>query len=322
MQKRVQSCICTRFCVTLFLLYEERLISLAFDSYTVTQEESSLTVRDFLKSHHISARQIQKLTRSKGILKNGRPAFLNASLRVGDSIKIRRLSPAASKLTAENLPLDILYEDEYLIAVNKPPRQLVHPTGHTTSGTLANAIAYHLQESGQPLILHPIHRLDRDTSGCVLFAKTAEAQRSLTKQRDDHTLTRTYQAIVNGIPEQAEGTIKLPIGKHPTQANRRMIHKDGDNAVTHYRVLSSYDNHSLVELTLETGRTHQIRLHLAAISLPIIGDNMYGMRSPFIRRQALHAVRTTFLHPYTAKQVTIDAPLTEDIRNALRMTEL
>lgn len=298
-----------------------RLIPLPFDIYTVTEEEANLTVRDFLKKHHISARQVQKLTRSKGILKNGRPAFLKAPLKAGDTIKIRQLAPAESNITAEALPLTVLYEDDYLIAVNKPPRQLVHPAGQTTHGTLANAVAYHLQQQGKPIHFHPIHRLDRDTSGCVLFAKTAEVQRAMTEQRDSHTLTRTYQALVKGIPPQASGTITLPIGAHPTLANRRAVRDDGDVAITHYRTLHTYDNYALLELNLETGRTHQIRLHLSAIDLPILGDNMYGIRSPFIKRQALHAVRTTFIHPHTKERLTIDAPLTEDIANAIRMIE-
>lgn len=294
---------------------------MAFDSYTVTQAESALTVRNFLRLHHISARQVQKLTRSKGILKNGRPAFLQATLRAGDVIKIRQLTPTKSNLTAENLPLTILYEDDDLLIVNKPPRQLVHPTGRTTHGTLANAVIYHLEKSGQPLLLYPLHRLDRDTSGCVIFAKNTEAERALTEQRDRHTLTRTYIALVQGISPHTDGTINLPIGKHPTQPNRRAIRTDGDPAITHYRLLHRYDNYSLLELNLETGRTHQIRLHLAAIDLPILGDNMYGTHSPLIKRQALHALKTTFTHPRTNKHITIEAPLTEDITNAINIIE-
>lgn len=298
---------------------EERLIPLTFDSYTVTQAESALTVRDFLRLHHISARQVQKLTRSKGILKNGRPAFLQATLAVGDIIKIRQLAPTASNLIAENLPLDILYEDDDLLIVNKPPHRLVHPAGRTASGTLANAVAYHLEASGQPRQLYPLHRLDRDTSGCVIFAKNKIAERALTEQRDCHTLSRTYVALVKGIPTQSDGTITLPIGKHPTQANRRAVRADGDPAVTHYRLLHRYDNYALLELKLETGRTHQIRLHLAAIDLPILGDNMYGARSPLMRRQALHAIRTAFIHPRTGKHITVEAPLPNDITNAINM---
>lgn len=292
---------------------------MAFDIYTVTEKEANLTVRDFLKKHHISARQVQKLTRSKGILKNGRPAFLKAPLKAGDTIKIRQLAPTESNILAEALPLTVLYEDDYLIAVNKPPRQLVHPAGQTTHSTLANAVAYHLQQQGKPIHFHPIHRLDRDTSGCVLFAKTAEVQRALTEQRDNHILSRTYQALVKGIPPQEAGTITLPIGAHPALANRRAVRDDGDISITHYRTLHTYNNYALLELNLETGRTHQIRLHLSSIDLPILGDNMYGIRSPFIKRQALHAISTTFIHPYTKERLIIDAPLTEDIVAAIRM---
>lgn len=292
---------------------------MAFDIYTVTEKEANLTVRDFLKKHHISARQVQKLTRSKGILKNGRPAFLKAPLKAGDTIKTRQLAPTESNILAEALPLTVLYEDDYLIAVNKPPRQLVHPAGQTTHSTLANAVAYHLQQQGKPIHFHPIHRLDRDTSGCVLFAKTAEVQRALTEQRDNHILSRTYQALVKGIPPQESGTITLPIGAHPALANRRAVRDDGDISITHYRTLHTYNNYALLELNLETGRTHQIRLHLSSIDLPILGDNMYGIRSPFIKRQALHAISTTFIHPYTKERLIIDAPLTEDIVAAIRM---
>lgn len=292
---------------------------MAFSIYTVTEQEALLTVRDFLKVHHISARQVQKLTRSKGILLNGRPAFLKATLRAGDIIKIKQTAPQESNIQAEILPIEVLYEDDCLIALNKPPRQLVHPTGRTMSGTLSNALAYYLKQNGKPVCFHPIHRLDRDTSGCVLFAKSSEVQRKLEKQRDDHTLSRTYKALVAGIPTETEGTIRLPIGAHPILANRRAIRDDGDPAVTHYRTITAYDNAALVELTLETGRTHQIRLHLAAIDLPILGDNMYGKRSALIKRQALHAVQTSFIHPITNERITIKAPLTTDIQNAITL---
>ena len=290
---------------------------MAFSIYTVTEQETLMTVRDFLKIHHISARQVQKLTRSKGILLNGRPAFLKASLRAGDIVKIKQTAPQESNIQAEDLPIEILYEDDCLIALNKPPRQLVHPAGHTTSGTLSNALAHYLKQSGKAVHFHPIHRLDRDTSGCVLFAKSADVQRELEKQRDTHTLTRTYRALVSGIPTEKEGTIRLPIGAHPTLANRRAIRDDGDPAVTHYQTIATYDSSALVELKLETGRTHQIRLHLAAIGLPILGDHMYGKRSALIKRQALHAVETSFIHPITNKRVTIEAPLTADIQTAI-----
>ena len=292
---------------------------MAFSIYTVTEQEASLSVRDFLKIHHVSARQVQKLTRSKGILLNGRPAFLKATLRAGDIVKIKQTVPQESSIQAEDLPIEVLYEDDYLIALNKPPRQLVHPAGHTTSGTLSNALAYYLKHSGKPVCFHPIHRLDRDTSGCVLFAKSADVQRELEKQRDTHTLTRTYRALVSGIPTEPEGTITFPIGAHPTLANRRAVRDDGDTAVTHYRTVSTYDNAALVELNLETGRTHQIRLHLSAIDLPILGDNMYGKRSALIKRQALHAVETSFIHPKTNGHITIKAPLTADIVMAINL---
>ncbi len=292
---------------------------MAFSIYTVTEQEASLSVRDFLKTHHISARQVQKLTRSKGILLNGRPAFLKATLHAGDIVKIKQAAPQESNIQAENLPIEVLYEDDYLIVLNKPPRQLVHPAGRTISGTLSNALAYYLKQNSKPVCFHPIHRLDRDTSGCVIFAKSSEVQRKLEKQRDDHTLARTYQALVAGIPTESQGTIRLPIGAHPSLANRRAIRNDGDPAVTHYRTLTTYNNATLLELTLETGRTHQIRLHLSAIDLPILGDNMYGKRSALIKRQALHAVKTSFTHPITNERITIQAPLTTDIQNAVMM---
>lgn len=292
---------------------------MAFSIYIVTEQEASLSVRDFLKTHHVSARQVQKLTRSKGILLNGRPAFLKATLRAGDTVKVRQSAPQESNIQAEDLPIEVLYEDDYLIALNKPPHQLVHPTGRTTSGTLSNALAHYLKQSAKPVCFHPIHRLDRDTSGCVLFAKSAEIQHKLEQQRDTHTLARTYQALVAGTPTETKGTIILPIGAHPTLANRRAIRNDGDPAVTHYRTIATYNNATLVELTLETGRTHQIRLHLAAINLPILGDNMYGKRTALIKRQALHATETSFIHPKTNECITIQAPLTADIQAAITL---
>ena len=253
------------------------------------------------------------MTRRKGIFLNGRTASLKAILRDGDRIELLQDAPTPNSLQAESGALDIIYEDDNVIVLNKPAGLLVHPVGQTACGTVANLLVGLFAARGEASGVHPIHRLDRDTSGCVLFAKNPHAQHLCELQLKDGTLKRTYHAITSGIPPESVGLIDAPIGKHPTMPNRRIVTAKGDTAITHYRTLSTSAANAWLELELETGRTHQIRLHLAHIGCPVLGDKMYGRSSPKIPRQALHAIAITFTPPYADTAITVTAPLTNDM---------
>ncbi len=283
-----------------------------------TVEHAGLTVEEYLKQVlKISGRKIQKLTRQKGILLNGRTVYLQKKLKATDTLRVLAFEDTDYGVLPEPGIVEVLYEDDYLFVLNKPAFQLVHPTGQTTSGTLANYLANHLKQRGVVNTIRPVHRLDRDTSGCVIFAKDGGSQNLLEQQLKKGTLKRTYVALVNGAVEPASGVIDAPIGPHPSLQNRRAINDKGDPAITHYRTLQSFASNTLLELTLETGRTHQIRIHLAHLGHPIIGDGMYGVASPLISRQALHASSIGFRDLKNDQEIVIEAPLTPDIAEAI-----
>lgn len=291
-----------------------------YDLHKITEQEQGLTVEAYLKQIlQYSGRKIQKLTRQKGILKNGKSVYLQSKVKAGDSLKILIQEDTGFGAVPEPGTVDILYEDEFLIVVNKPAGLLVHPTGQTTSGTLSNYLAYHFERQGKIMTIRPLHRLDRDTTGCVLFAKDARIQRILEKQLQDNHLKRRYHAFVEGVPDPPAGTIEAPIGRHPSQANRRAVQAKGDPAVTHYRTRESFAEATLAELSLETGRTHQIRVHMAYFGHPVVGDRMYGKRSPLIKRQALHAAALSFLHPVDGRRIEVVAPLPPDFEQLLQL---
>ena len=288
-----------------------------YKNFTVAPEHKGLTVEQYIVAVlQYSRRSVQRLTRQKGIQLNSAPAFLKRPVKTGDIIKIR-ISDDTVAIVAEKGGIDILYEDSRLFVINKPPYQLVHPAGRTASGTTANYLAGYCQEKGLGITVRPIHRLDRNTSGCVLFAADAHTQYLLEEQMKQNCLHRIYQALVKGILPADKGTFDMPIGPHPSQPNRRWVCQNGERAITHYRVLEIYGRFSLVELTLETGRTHQIRVHLAAAGYPVVGDAMYGEPSRLIARQALHAAAITFHHPDNKKITTVKAPLPTDFSQAL-----
>lgn len=289
-----------------------------YSTYTIGPEHAGLTVEEYLRQvAGCSSRTFQKLTHSKGIHLNNRPAYSNKKLRAGDRLKAAVPSDTSFGVELENAPVEILHEDDRVIVLNKRAGILVHPAGHTTTGTLANHLAYEFCRRGIVCTVRPVHRLDRDTSGCVIFAKDAKTQTALEGQMREGTLARTYWALVRGVPEPAEGIADFPIGPHATMPNRRAITPKGERAVTRYRTLERLADASLLELQLETGRTHQIRVHLAHLGHPVVGDRMYGTKSLRIDRQALHAESVTYNDPTTGEAVTVHAPLPADFAGAM-----
>ena len=286
-------------------------------NYRVYTVESAGILELYLKEQlGCSGRKIQKLTRQKGILLNGKPAYLQRKVQAGDKIGILQMEDFSYGVVPESGAVDILYEDEAMLVLNKPPRQLVHPAGQTQMGTLANYLAGLWQSRGMLQKIRPLHRLDRDTSGCVIFAKDEKSQMLLEQQMKEKKLGRQYLALVQGEIAVEAGRIEAPIGRHPRQSNRRSISAKGDAACTRYQVVEKYPEAALLRLSLETGRTHQIRLHLAHIGLPILGDGMYGVRSPWIQRQALHAEEISFYRLSDGEAITVLAPLPEDFLRA------
>lgn len=288
--------------------------------YIVAARYDGMELEQYLKEvMSVSARQRQKLFFSRGVYVNGSSAHTKRVLKAGDMVAIRQFKDTSYGVVPEEGRVEVLYEDAEVIVLNKPAGMLVHPAGQTSIGTLANYLAYYFKQQGQVVTIRPLHRLDRDTTGCVLFAKTAGAQGKLEAMLAAGQLHRKYGAVVCGdgalLQEKfPAGTINLPIGRNPLQPNRRQVMAGGKEAVTHFEVAKRGSRYSLLQLSLETGRTHQIRVHLAHAGCPVAGDRMYGSRSRDIRRQALHGRELEFLHPASGEPVVVKAPYPEDMQ--------
>lgn len=249
---------------------------------------------------------------------NGQHAFITQRVKAGDWIRIS-FGDEPTDIKPQPLDLDIVYEDSSIVVVNKPPHMAVHPTRTYPDGTLANGLAYHWQQQGLVSKIRLLHRLDRDTSGLVVVAKEPYAYQQLVKQLRGRTLKRTYLAIVSGRLQHRTGIIDQPIGlSGQGHGLKRAVIAEGKPARTHFRVLAEYQFGSLLELELATGRTHQIRVHLAWMGHPVIGDEMYAQSSNWIGRQALHAWRLRFAHPRTNQPMELRAPLPDDMRLPLK----
>ena len=265
---------------------------------------------------------LQKLIREGGVLVNGKP--VKASYRVDgeDQIEIFLPEPETPVIPAENIPLDILYEDKDLLIVNKPKGMVVHPAAGHRTGTLVNAVLYHCrgQLSGINGVMRPgiVHRIDRDTTGALVVCKNDRAHNHVANQLKEHTITRRYVAVVAGVIREEEGTVDAPIGRHPTERKKMAAGvKNGKRAVTHYRVLQRFRAHTLIECRLETGRTHQIRVHMQYLGHPLVGDFLYCSDFPAyqkrMQRQALHSHHLQFQHPITGQQMSFTSPLPPDM---------
>ena len=270
------------------------------NEYEFVADETSKGVRidSFIANSvtEITRSAVQKLIENGNVLVNGKIPAKNYKLRKDDRISIRIPDPILPEAVPENIPLEIVYEDRDLLVVNKPKGMVVHPAAGHYSGTLVNALLYHCGESlsGINGVLRPgiVHRIDKDTSGLLIVAKNDFSHRLLAEQIKEHTFTRKYQAVVYGNFKTDEGTVNMPIGRHPTDRKRMTVtEKNSRNAVTHYKVIDKYNSFTHLELTLETGRTHQIRVHMAHIGHPVAGDSVYGPKKVItsLNGQCLHA---------------------------------
>ena len=267
----------------------------------------------------------QKLIRDGFVIVNHIIVKVNYRLKTGDVIEIDIPDAVPTEIVPENIPLDILYEDDDLLIVNKPKGMVVHPAvGHST-GTLVNAIMYHCQGnlSGINGEIRPgiVHRIDKDTTGSLIICKNDEAHRNIAEQIKEHSVTRRYVGVVAGTFSEESGTVEGAIGRHPNDRKRMTINeKNGKPAVTHYRVLQTLKGASFMEFELETGRTHQIRVHMASIFHPLLGDTVYGnSKNPYkLQGQALHARTIGFIHPTTGEYIEVSAPIPEYMTELVR----
>ena len=266
---------------------------------------------------------VQLRMEQQAVLVNGTPVPKNYRQRGGDVIEITLPEPEPLTLEPENIPLDIVYEDADLLVVNKPKGMVVHPApGHAT-GTLVHALLYHCgdQLSGINGVIRPgiVHRIDRNTSGLLMVAKTDAAHHSLSAQIQAHSFTREYQAVAVGRFREPSGTIDAPIGRPPVDRKKMCVtQKNSKRAVTHYETILAYQKATHLRLRLETGRTHQIRVHLAYLGHPVLGDDVYGKPYPGLAGQCLHAAKIGFVHPTTGQYLEFESPLPDYFRRVLR----
>lgn len=286
--------------------------------HTVEADEAGRTVQEILTGPlGVSRRMLQRLTRGRGILLNDRPTFLARRVRAGDVVAARTSFAEPAGLEPVPMPLHVVYEDADVLVIDKPPGLLVHPLSPAHRATLAHGIAHHFRQQGLQTRVRPVHRIDRDTSGLLLVAKSAPAQHRLDRQLRAREISREYLAFVHGTVGADEGVIDAPIGRHPRSPPLRAVRPDGEPARTRYRVVQRFSDATLLCVELETGRTHQIRVHLAHLGHPVIGDRAYGGSTARIGRQALHAWRLSFSHPSRDERLRFEAPLPPDLE-ALR----
>ncbi|MDD6478521.1 MAG: RluA family pseudouridine synthase [Oscillospiraceae bacterium] len=266
----------------------------------------------------ISRSRAVSLIEAGNVLLNGKTASKNAKLNFGDTISVTLPDLEAPKAEPENIPIDIVYEDDDLLVVNKPKGMVVHPAAGHYSGTLVNAILWHCGDSlsGINGVLRPgiVHRIDKNTSGLLMIAKNDNSHQFLAEQIKEHSFTREYEAVVYGNFKEDEGIVNAPIGRHPTRRKEMTVtDKNSRNAVTHYHVLNRLNGFTHLRLRLETGRTHQIRVHMAHIGHPVAGDDVYGPKKVItaLNGQCLHAKKLGFLHPTTKEFLEFESELPE-----------
>ena len=287
--------------------------------YQITAAEEGRKIGDFLREKGYSRHLLRQLKETEdGLLRNAQPTFTTVALKAGDRIRVRLLEKAegSEAIMPAPLPFEIVYEDEDLLVVNKPADMPIHPSFQNHGNTLADALTWHYQQHGEDFVYRCINRLDRDTTGLLIVAKHLLSASILSDMVGKREIHREYLAIVKGIPPET-GTISAPIGRKKGSAILREVNfETGEPAVTHFARLEIRNGLSLVSLKLETGRTHQIRVHMGYIGCPLIGDYLYYPECSRISRQALHSHRLSFLHPITGKALSFTAPLPEDMKKA------
>lgn len=293
---------------------------------TVTENEAGERIDKAVAvlSDRLSRSAVQSLIKEGGVFLNGKAVQKSVAVKAGDVITAEIPDPKTLSLEPENIPLDILYEDEYLLVVNKPKGMVVHPAAGNFDGTLVNALLAHCKDlSGINGVIRPgiVHRIDKDTSGLLVVAKTDEAHIGLSEQIKEHSFTREYRTVVVGNVKSDTGTIDAPIGRNPKDRKKQAVtEKNSKNAVTHYEVLKRFNGFTYLKVRLETGRTHQIRVHMAYRGTPVAGDAVYGdpKKTYGLSGQCLHAAKLGFIHPITKEYLEFNSPLPEYFEDFLK----
>ncbi|HCI17073.1 MAG TPA: RNA pseudouridine synthase [Lachnospiraceae bacterium] len=294
----------------------------------ITENQAGERIDRFLAdSQDLTRSFLQKILKEGAVIVNGKSVKANYKLRKGDRIEFEIPEAVEPDIVAEDIPLSILYEDADVLVVDKPKGMVVHPAAGHYSRTLVNAVMYHCKGelSGINGVLRPgiVHRIDRDTTGSIIICKNDMAHNEIARQLKEHSINRRYRAIVTGVLKDEEGTIEGAIGRDKKDRKKMAITADGKPAVTHYRVLQRFKHYTYVECVLETGRTHQIRVHMASIGHPLLGDEVYGRRSDKYKceGQCLHAMTLGFHHPRTGEYIEVNAPLPPYFEHLLAVLE-
>lgn len=285
--------------------------------WTITNKYEGLMIRSFLREIHGFSRKLIKSIKFNGgeILVNGEQKNVRHRLTAGEILSVHFPAEVKSEfMKPEEIPLDIIYEDDDVVVINKQAGIVTIPSGIHTSGTLSNGLLYHYEKQDIPYTIHVVTRLDRDTSGLLLVAKHRYSHSILSAAQKAGAITRGYKAIVQGHPAEKVGTIKLPIGRKEGSIIERAVREDGKHSITDYQVMKEIDTHALINVNLETGRTHQIRVHFSHLGYPLAGDDLYGGSHDFIKRQALHCDHLSFTHPVTKKGMEFSISLAKDMQ--------
>ena len=296
------------------------------ETYKVKPEEQGKRLDTYVtnQNNELTRTAVQRLVEQEKILVNGKKQKVAYKVTEGDMITIEETEAKTIKLKAQEIPIDIIYEDKDIVVVNKPKGMVVHPANGNIDGTLVNAIMAICKDSlsgiGGEIRPGIVHRLDKDTSGLLIVAKNDKAHVNMSEQIKNHEVKKTYIALVRGIVKENEATIDMPIGRSRSDRKKMAVDRNGRNAVTHIKVLKRYEKYTLVEVNIETGRTHQIRVHLSHIGYPIIGDCTYsnGKNEFGVVGQCLHAKCLEFKHPVTGKEIKLEAPLPDYFENILK----
>lgn len=288
--------------------------------FTADDADAGQTVRDVLQKRYGVSRRLLVRAKFNGLItRNGALVFVNEQVQTGDEIAVLVDEEETEAVLPEEMPLTIRYEDEDLMVIAKPAGLVVHPTGNHPAGTLANGVVAYWQKRGEKRRFRAVNRLDKDTSGLLIVAKNQWAHEQFSRMQQERRLTRIYQAIAEGIVRPDAGVLDHPIGLAENSFITRQVREDGQKAVTHFRVLERGDGMSHVELRLETGRTHQIRVHMSHEGHPLAGDDLYGGARTYIGRQALHAAQLAFVHPRTGMEMKWSEPLPADMQHLLKL---
>lgn len=293
-------------------------------NYIIDEENTGKRLDLFISENEVDMSRsfVQGIIEKQQVKVNNQIKKSNYKLRVKDEVQVEVAEPVELQVEAEDIPLDIVYEDSDVVVINKPQDMVVHPAPGNYTGTLVNGLLHHCKDlSGINGVIRPgiVHRIDKDTSGILVVAKNDKAHNSLAAQLKDHSMKRTYYAIVEGIVKEDEGTVITNIGRHPVERIKMAVVKDGKEAITNYKVIERFKSNTLVECRLETGRTHQIRVHMAHLHHPLIGDQVYGYKKQRfkLQGQALHAKNLGFIHPTTGKYMEFDSQLPEYFQEIL-----